>query len=411
LYKVDTLENYDFDLDAKCQKEKKELLNKTYGFGAFENDLMVLKKFHASSKKQEPSKVFKAPEIPNGFNLVHTFDSSLQISQKTAEDAMNVYLKSATERGEMLGEIVTQPDSVLDLLSEKDKQFIEQQKLKQNLTQIAREVKQKSEEEKAKEDKLKKQKSEEEKAKENKFKKHKRYEQYLSFMKKNYKDPYSFVDTSELTEWEKDHEKDEFSRTYQTQSKKIDEYKASMNAKFLSTNILMETSDNRIVETEIKIEETSVAKEAEKKFDKSRVEYEWRPHNLVCKRFNVPNPYPDSKEFGTIGTNKPSKKTHKDSNFSIFDVLTQQNKFESTNEAIDKTGNLTVVPKAPVFVNNPDLPVNEMKIEFETKQTKEKSKTDEAQTKEVFEEKKENSYKNNVYLQVSSSNRFFFYKN
>ena len=401
MYKTDTLENYDFDLDAKCQKEKKELLNKTYGFGAFENDLMVLKKFHTSLKKQDPSKVFKAPEVPTGFDLVHKFDSVLQISQTSAaeskqtDDAMNVYLKSATERGEMLGEAFIKPDSVLDLLSEKDKQFIEQQKLKQNLSQIAREVKQKSEEEKAVEEKLKKQKSEEEKVKENKLKKQKRYEQYLVYMKKNYKDPYSFVETSELTEWEKDHEKDEFFRTYQTQTKKIEEYKASMNAKFSSKNILMETSDNKIVETEIKIEDAP--KEAEKKFGKSRVEYEWRPHNIVCKRFNVPNPYPDSKECGTIGSKQPSKKTHKDSSFSIFDVLTQQNKFESSNEAVDKTGNIAIVAaKVPVFANPPDLPRNEMKIEFETK-----AKIDKKQTKEVFEEEKVNSYKNNVYLKVS----------
>lgn len=285
MYKADTLENYDFDLDAKCEKEKKELLNKTYGFGAFENDLVVLKKFQTKSKKQEPAKIFKAPEVPKGFNLIHKFDSSLQISQPSAEtkqtdDAMNIYLKSATERGEMLGESFIKPDSVFDLLSDKDKQFIEQQKLKQNLSQIAREVKQKTEEEKANENKLKKQK---------------RYEQYLVYVKKNYKDPYSFVDTNDLTEWEKDHEKDEFLKTYQTQTKKIEEYKASMNSKFLSTAVLMKTNDNQIIESEIKIEEVK-EKEAsgEKKMGKAtRVEYEWRPHNIVCKRFNVPNPYPE----------------------------------------------------------------------------------------------------------------------
>ena len=82
MYKPDTLENYDFDLDAKCEKEKKELLNKNYGFGAFENDLIALKKFETSSIKQQPAKVFKAPEVPKGFNLIHKFDASLQIADR-----------------------------------------------------------------------------------------------------------------------------------------------------------------------------------------------------------------------------------------------------------------------------------------------------------------------------------------
>ncbi len=267
------------------------MLNKTYGFGAFENDLVVLRQFKTSSKKQDPAKVFKAPEVPKGFNLMHKFEekSEPQVTSEKkqhTDDAMNVYLKSATERGEMLGETFIKPDSVLDLLSAKDKDFIAQQKLKQNLNLIAQETK-------------KKKKTEEEKSNENKLKKQKRYEQYLSYTKKQYKDPYSFIETNDLTEWEKDHEKEEFLRMYQSQTKKIDEYKSSMNSKFLSTNMLIKTNDNEMVESEIvkndAKSETSIETAArEKKFGKlTRVEYEWRPHNLLCKRFNVPNPYPE----------------------------------------------------------------------------------------------------------------------
>lgn len=111
-----------------------------------------------------------------------------------------------------------------------------------------------------------------------------------------------------------------------------------------------------------------------------------------------------SKECGTIG-NQPAKRT-KDSSFSIFDVLTQQNKFESPTEAIDKNGFLA--PKAPNIVNLAELTADETKIEFETKMTVKEKPQDtnekEREKKVVDEDSKDNTYKNNVYLQVRRIN-------
>lgn len=288
------------------------MLDKSYGFSAsVENDLFILRKFSMSSKKQEPAKVFKAPEVPKNFNLIHKLDTkeaTATVSKKSTNenDAMNVYLKSATERGELLGETFIQPDSVFDLLNSKDRDFLRQEKLKQNLKSIADEIKSSSSSivinesvtATGQQEKIPSRKEvDQEKQKLNK---QKRYEQFLNYIKRNYKDPYSFVDTHDLTEWEREHEKEEFLRTYQNQSKKIDEKYRAVSNKFVSANVLIKGDDNQIIESEIagnKLTsiETSIEKAAkEKKFGKlTRVVYDWRPHNVICKRFNVPNPYPE----------------------------------------------------------------------------------------------------------------------
>ena len=44
----------------------------------------------------------------------------------------------------------------------------------------------------------------------------------------------------------------------------------------------------------IQVEKSEAEKAAEMKMygKLTREDVEWHPHNLICKRFNVPNPYP-----------------------------------------------------------------------------------------------------------------------
>ena len=125
VYRQDTMDSYNFDLDGKGQKEAKKLLNKTYGFGAFEDDVMILKKFFQSDKKQQPAKVFKGPQVPIDFNLKHKLTST------TSE--MHIYLKTASDRADILSEEGLRPESVFDLISSEDKKFLDQVKLKHGL--------------------------------------------------------------------------------------------------------------------------------------------------------------------------------------------------------------------------------------------------------------------------------------
>ena len=113
-----------------------------------------------------------------------------------------------------------------------------------------------------------------------------------------------------MTEWEKEKERDEFQHRYQAQIKKLESMKKE-NLRFVSTATLNSENQEVTLETrhyepgqsfkpmsgvvepeEVLTEMQKAAKE--KKFGKlTRVEYEWRPHPIVCKRFNIPNPHPE----------------------------------------------------------------------------------------------------------------------
>ena len=396
------------------------MLNKTYGFGAFDNDISVLKRFIESKNKQQPAKVFPAPQVPQNFNLFHKLPKTSVVeaesSSRSEKDPMNMYLKSATERAEVLGESFIKPDSVFDLISPADREFLMSQKSKTEKS--LDEPKEPKETQPIKES--------------DKEKKAKRYESFVSCIKKNYKDPYSFVETSSLTEWEKEQEKDEFFRKYEEQMKKIESIKKD-SLRFVSTSLLNEQNQ----ETEIKkdndkeapvesAKETEALNEVgmsefqkaakEKKFGKlTRVEYEWRPHPVLCRRFNVPNPFPDAKEYGTVKNEYEKSKSTK---FSMFNVLTASSRFDKSKSLFDEINANVAVKEGPSHAKTIILDKSEKstsKIEFEKKESGESAtKSDfssiisDKSDKNVFESRKaENEEpttlgqnKNNVYLQV-----------
>lgn len=378
VYQQDSLNKYYFDLDSQKHQEAKKQLNKSYGFGAFEDDVSILKKFSQSQKKQQPAKVFAAPIIPPGFDLNHKFDRKFSTGAKDSadigsngqqlDDSMNVYLKSMSERAQMLGEKPLQVDSVFDLIKPTDREFLERQQQKQ--TQAAPEMEtKKPAAELSKRDELERIAQE---------KKAKRYEEYVGYVKKNYKDPYSFVDTQNMTEWEKQQEKTEFQKRYDAQVKLLEVAKAS-NAKFVSSATL--TAQNVEVSTQAPKDQAKVDEEKreneteqdkavrEKKYGQAtRVEYEWRPHNTLCKRFNVPNPYPDTKEYGTV-KNETDKRLSKVQKLSVFDFLNAETRFDqkSKKSLFDELNQDRIVVEKPP---EPQIDQNKLadvlKTEFES---------------------------------------------
>lgn len=125
----------------------------------------------------------------------------------------------------------------------------------------------------------------------------KNFEIYLNSIQ----DPYGSLDTSDLTEWEKDKEKEEFTRTYGQQAMRITEVKNN-NLKFVSSKTLNERNeevDTTLKQTaieELKTKKFSPEEEAalNKNYGKmTRTEFDFKPHPTVCKRFNTPNPYPE----------------------------------------------------------------------------------------------------------------------
>jgi G patch domain-containing protein 1 len=118
------------------------------------------------------------------------------------------------------------------------------------------------------------------------------------------------LDTKGLTEWERENEKEEFKNKYEEQVKKLNEMKREVSSRFASAAILNEQNQelsttvdtqmflaNKQDTSEKKLDDKSYELEKavkEKKFGKlTRTDYEWRPHPIVCMRFNVPNPYPE----------------------------------------------------------------------------------------------------------------------
>lgn len=105
------------------------------------------------------------------------------------------------------------------------------------------------------------------------------------------------MNSRDLTEWEKDKEKDEFSRRYDEQIKRMDNAVLKSN-RFVSTALL--TEQNQEVQKTIDVNQEPVTQKLEIPEIKTteapkmvRTEYVWRPHPVLCKRFNVPNPHPE----------------------------------------------------------------------------------------------------------------------
>ncbi|CAF0703112.1 unnamed protein product [Brachionus calyciflorus] len=413
VYKQDNMDLYDFELNGSQQRDTKKLLNKTYGFGAFEDDVQILKKFSISKKKLEPSKVFEAPQVPPNFNLMHKFTRKSRFdepstNENSKEDSMSSYLKSSfSSRSELLGEKPIQPDSVFDLMSAKDREFLQKQK---TTAETVQEKPKNLEEEKQK--------------------KEKRYETFVSNSKKNLPNPYSLVDSNGLTEWEKEKEKDEFENRYKENLKKIE--LLTKNSRFVSKATLNENNqeivkdlkDSEDLKKEDKTtitfskvydreEPTEIHKAAlEKKYGKlTRTEYEWRPNPTVCKRFNVPNPYQDTKEYGTVKSESDKKKS---SQFSLLNIMTAQSRFEKekSRSLFDEINEEVPLKQGPSHVKTVTLSSSEKsseetvnKIEFESnriEEQKQKSdffeRIDDSQNK-ISEEFQVNQLKENVYLQ------------
>ena len=131
---------------------------------------------------------------------------------------------------------------------------------------------------------------------------------------------------------------------------------------------------DEIITPEVKAaDETKPAKKYGKE---TRVEYEWRPHPTVCKRFNVPNPCTDtsSKEYGTVRNDK-----HKAPKFSLFNVLAAGTRFdrEKTKSLFDELNADLPVKQGPSYAKTVIIEDKsselvsytgeKTKIEFETK--------------------------------------------
>lgn len=138
-----------------------------------------------------------------------------------------------------------------------------------------------------------------------------RYELYLNRLKQGDKDALEQSLDPGMTEWERSREREEFVRAsilYRPSS-------SSLSSRFTRAKH-QEDEDavevNRDQEGDVDDKQAAVKM---KMFGKlTRETFEWHPDKLLCKRFNVPDPYPGS---GVVGM--PKVKRDK---FSVFNFLT-----------------------------------------------------------------------------------------
>uniref|UniRef100_A0A3Q1INK6 G-patch domain-containing protein n=1 Tax=Anabas testudineus TaxID=64144 RepID=A0A3Q1INK6_ANATE len=150
-----------------------------------------------------------------------------------------------------------------------------------------------------------------------------RYELYLSRLRQGHKDALEQSLDPAMTEWERSREREEFVRAsilYRPSSSSLSS--RFTRAKHQEDNDTVEV--NRDQESDVDDKQAAVEM---KMFGKlTRETLEWHPDKLLCKRFNVPDPYPGS---GLVGL--PKVKRDK---FSVFNFLTVTESRETTGNFI-----------------------------------------------------------------------------
>ncbi|XP_055092157.1 G patch domain-containing protein 1 isoform X1 [Symphalangus syndactylus] len=355
IYATETLSKYDTVL------KDEEPGDRLYGWTAprqyknqkeSEKDLRYIGKildgFSLASKPLSSKKIYPPPELPRDYRPVHYFRPMvaatsgnthlLQVLSESAGKATpdpgthSKHQLNASKRAELLGETPIQGSatSVLEFLSQKDKERIKEMKQATDLKAAqfkARSLAQNAQSSRA-------QPSPAAAAgqcswhtalgggtatlKASNFKpfakdpeKQKRYEEFLVHMKQGQKDALERCLDPSMTEWERGRERDEFARAALL-------YVSSHSTLSSRFTHAKEEDDSDQVEVPRDQENDVGHKQSAvkmKMFGKlTRDTFEWHPDKLLCKRFNVPDPYPDSTLVGL-----PRVKRDK---YSVFNFLT-----------------------------------------------------------------------------------------
>ncbi|XP_007539531.1 G patch domain-containing protein 1 [Erinaceus europaeus] len=307
----------------------------------------ILDGFSLASKPLSSKKNYPPPQLPKDYRPVHYFrpvvaatsenSHLLQVlSESTGKSTQDSGTQSrhqlnASKRGELLGEtpIPGSATSVLEFLSQKDKERIREVKHATDLK--AAQLKARSLAQSASHSRL--QPSSPDVAhsswltalagqaatpRASNFKpfakdpeKQKRYEEFLVNAKQGQKDALERCLDPSMTEWERGRERDEFSRAARLYSSSH----STLSSRF--THAKEEDDSDQVEvprdqENDVNDKQSAVKM---KMFGKlTRDTFEWHPDKLLCKRFNVPDPYPDSTLVGL-----PRVKRDK---YSVFNFLT-----------------------------------------------------------------------------------------
>ncbi|XP_063889799.1 G patch domain-containing protein 1-like [Scylla paramamosain] len=148
--------------------------------------------------------------------------------------------------------------------------------------------------------------------------KQKRYELFLRMKEKGQKDRFYLAQPKSMTEWERERELQEFSRA----AKLFQPLVSSMATRFVTAATteadptLKDGLNVNVPKAETKAGEKGLLDPVEPGDERTAAAragmygkltqsvQEWHPDSLLCRRFNVPNPYPDSHFVGVHKTRK-----------------------------------------------------------------------------------------------------------
>uniref|UniRef100_A0A8B9JHX0 G patch domain containing 1 n=1 Tax=Astyanax mexicanus TaxID=7994 RepID=A0A8B9JHX0_ASTMX len=277
----------------------------------------ILEGFTLGSQPTEAKTVFPPPDLPRDYRPVHYFrpvvdPSSVSplVAQALQTSRGHLSLQDAPQQGrhtldsaqrrEMLGETTLQgPSSVFDLLDRKDRERL----TKASALPTA-------------------QSGQTFKPFDKNPAKQARYDLYISRLKQGDKDALELSLDQSMTEWERGREREEFIRAAVL-------YKPShslLSSRFTHGKHEDDTDSVDVARDQENDVDDKQAAVKMKMFGKlTRDTFEWHPDKLLCKRFNIPDPFPGS---GIIGL--PKVKRDK---FSVFNFLSVMDPPASTSSS------------------------------------------------------------------------------
>nr|XP_027322855.1 G patch domain-containing protein 1 [Anas platyrhynchos] len=332
----------------------------------------ILDGFSLASKSSAPNKIYLPPDLPRNYRPVHYFrpviaagnenyhlqkaleESTGKLGSNTTQQSRHAL--NASQRREQLGEAVLKGParSVMEYLSEKDRERLKEVKQASEQQMKAKTLPQPSRNSRfqpaSADDAFQKWQmllgGQIANAGSSDFKpfakdpeKQKRYENFVRSLKQGEKDTLERHLDPTMTEWERGREQEEFFRAAMF-------YKSSNST--LSSRFTRAKYEDDVDKVEVPRDQENDTDDKEtavkmKMFGKlTRDKFEWHPEKLLCKRFNVPDPYPNSSIVGL-----PKVKRDK---YSVFNFLTLPEPTTSvtqeTNEKNQQNSSLSK-PKKP----------------------------------------------------------------
>ncbi|NXX81384.1 GPTC1 protein, partial [Urocolius indicus] len=365
IYATETLSKYDTILKDEEPGDglygwtaPKQYKSKTRSEGEVRYIGKILDGFSLSSKSSTPSKTYPPPNLPRNYRPVHYFrpvvaaGSDNSHLQKALEEStgrlqsdatqQSRHALTASQRREQLGEtgLKGPAPSVLEYLSEKDRERLKEVKQASEQQMKAKTLPQQSRSSRfqpaSPDDAFQKWQmflgGQLANAGSSDFKpfarnpeKQKRYESFVKSLKQGEKDTLEHCLDPSMTEWERGREREEFFRAAMF-------YKSSSST--LSSRFTRAKYEDDVDKVEVPRDQENDLDDKEtavkmKMFGKlTRDKFEWHPEKLLCKRFNVPDPYPDSSIVGL-----PKVKRDK---YSVFNFLTLPESTPSVTQATNE---------------------------------------------------------------------------